>query len=208
MAAGRWMADLVHPVGDLACKVQSLADPVGDRVHPVDNLACKVKSLAREVESAECEVVFRSFWRSSGSGASNRHGSGGWVSKSGKNRRWRKGLELAGKVRIAECRVESAGRKVWRLARKVQSAEFWTFDLAGGVRNLACKGFDLAEEVGNLACKGFDLADPVGGFERSTWRTAGQISVSGSGSRLRGAGRCPLTPALSPDAVGGEEGAL
>lgn len=79
-------------------------------VHPVWYLACKVQSLAREVESAECEVVFRSFWGPSGSGAPKRRGGGGWGLKSGKNRHSRKGLNLAGKVRSAACKVESAGR--------------------------------------------------------------------------------------------------
>lgn len=78
--------------------------------------------------------------------------------------------------------MESAGREVGKLARKVQTATFWTFDLAvGGLKladpvwHLAFRGFGLAGAVENLARKGFDLAervgdlaDSVGGFGRLT----------------------------------------
>lgn len=118
--------------------------------------------------------------------------------------------------------MESAEREVGKLARKVQTARLRTFDLAvrglklaDTVRHLAFRGFDLAERDGDLACKGIDLADldeglavSVGSFERATWRTAGQISVSGSGLGLRDARRCPLTLPSPPTAVGGEGVAL
>lgn len=115
--------------------------------------------------------------------------------------------------------MESAEREVGTLARKVQTATLWTFDLGVGglkladpVRHLAFRGFDLAGAVENLARKGFDLAervgdlaDSVGSFERSTWRTACRISFSGGGLGLRDAWRYPLTLPSPPTQSGERE---